>query len=91
MGPWTLGRAGLSVNIIAACFLLISVFSSFFPPIPPVAPLTMKWLCAVFGGVVIIGLIWHGIFGRKVYNGPITERSILLTDHDRNKESEYSD
>lgn len=92
MGPWTLGKAGLSVNIIAVCFLTISVFFSFWPPAIPVTALTMNWSCAVFGGVVIIGLIWYGIYGRKVYNGPIIERPILLTDRDDNtKESEYSD
>jgi choline transport protein len=92
MGPWTLGRAGLPVNIIAVCFLLISVFFSFWPPATPVTVVTMNWSCAVFGGVVIIGLIWYGIYGRKGYNGPIIERPILLTDHDDGvKNSEYSD
>lgn len=91
MGPWTLGRAGLPVNIIAVCFLAISVFFSFFPPTTPVTAVTMNWSCAVFGGIVMIGLIWYGIFGRKVYNGPVIERPILLSDRDQNKESEYSD
>lgn len=93
MGPWTLGRAGLPINIIAVCFLMISVFFSFWPPATPVKPETMNWSCAVFGGVVLIGLVWYGVHGRKAYNGPIIERPILLTDRDDDgvKESEYSD
>ncbi|GAM83061.1 hypothetical protein ANO11243_010470 [Dothideomycetidae sp. 11243] len=74
-GPWTLGRMGLPVNVLAIVFLVISVLFSFFPGAidPPVTALSMNWSCAVFGGFVIIGLIYYGLVGRKVYNGPIWE------------------
>ena len=91
MGPWTLGRAGLPINIIAVCFLTISVFFSFWPPVTPFTPSTMNWSCVVFGGVVIAGLIWYAVYGRKAYNGPIIERPILMTDTHHPKESELSD
>lgn len=91
MGPWTLGRWGLPLNIIAACFLIISTVFSFFPPAVPVTLVTMNWSCVVFGGVVIIGLVYYGVSGRHRYNGPIIERPILLTEHIGGKMSPNGD
>lgn len=78
-GPWTLGKAGLAVNIFSAVFLTISVFFSFFPPAIPVTAVSMNWSIAVFGGFVIIGLIWYAIRGSQ-YKGPIVERTLLATE-----------
>ena len=69
MGPWTLGKFGLPCNIIAACFLVISTFFSFFPPALPVTLVTMNWSCVVFGGVVIIGLVYYVLLGRTCIMG----------------------
>ena len=80
MGPWTMGRLGLPVNIFSVIFLVISVLFSFFPPVTPVTLVTMNWSCVIFGGIVILGLIWYAVIGRKQYNGPILERPILMTD-----------
>lgn len=80
MGPWSMGRIGLAVNIYAVCFLFISIIFSFFPPALPVTPVGMNWSCLMFGGMVLIGLVWYAIWGRKAYNGPIIERPILVTD-----------
>lgn len=78
-GPWSMGKWGLAVNIFSAVFLVISVFFSFFPPETPVTLETMNWSIAVFGGFVIIGLVWFGVYGRRSYNGPVVERSILAS------------
>ena len=79
-GPWKMGKAGVAVNAFSAIFLIISTFFSFFPPAVPVTALTMNWSIVVFGGFVIIGLIWYGILGRRNYNGPIVERPLLATE-----------
>jgi choline transport protein len=76
-GPWTLGKFGLFVNIYAVAFLLISVIFSFFPPGIPVTPVNMNWSIVVFGGAVIFGLIFYAIRGRKNYDGPIIEISLI--------------
>jgi choline transport protein len=91
MGPWTLGKFGLPCNIIAACFLVISTLFSFFPPALPVTLVTMNWSCVVFGGVVIIGLVYYVLLGRNVYHGPIIEKPILLTDQTPTPEVEVED
>ena len=45
-----------------------------------VTPISMNWSAAVFGGFVIIGLVWYAVLGRKQYHGPIVERPMLVTD-----------
>ena len=79
-GPWSMGKLGVAVNAFSAIFLIISTFFSFFPPAIPVTAVTMNWSIAVFGGFVIIGLIWYAVFGRRQYSGPIVERPILATE-----------
>lgn len=53
-GPWSLGRWGLPVNIIAWIYTFIVMVFSFFPPAIPVTAVSMNWSCAVFGGIVIM-------------------------------------
>jgi len=82
-GPWKMGTAGVAVNGFSVIFLILSVFFSFFPPAIPVTALTMNWSVAVFGGFVILGLIWYGLVGRHHYDGPIVERPLLVTEESK--------
>lgn len=79
-GAWRMGKLGVAVNAFSAVFLVISVFFSFFPPETPVTAVSMNWSIAVFGGFVILGFVWYGIWGRRGYHGPVVERPILLTE-----------
>ena len=78
-GPWSLGRSEIFINTLAACFLLISVVFSFFPPATPVDLTTMNWSCLMWGGSTLIGLVYYAIRERKIYHGPIVEKVIILT------------
>ena len=78
-GPWSLGRAGLPINILSACFVIISTFFSFFPPATPVTLMTMNWSCLMWGGSTLIGLAYYAVLGRKIYHGPVVEQAIVLT------------
>lgn len=78
-GPWSLGRAGLPINILSACFLVLIVFFSFFPPATPVTLMTMNWSCLMWGGSMLIGLAYYAVLGRKRYHGPVVEKVIVLT------------
>lgn len=77
-GPWSLGWAGLPINVVAACFLLISVVFSFFPPATPVTLMSMNWSCLMWGGSTLIGLVYYAVRGRKIYHGPVIEKAIVL-------------
>ncbi|EMC93957.1 hypothetical protein BAUCODRAFT_216276 [Baudoinia panamericana UAMH 10762] len=70
LGPWTLGRWGLPINIIAAAYTLMTVIFTFFPVALPVTKETMNYSCVVYGGVVILGLIYYVTIGHKTYIGP---------------------
>ena len=78
-GPWSLGRAGLPINILSACFVIIATFFSFFPPATPVTLMTMNWSCLMWGGSTLIGLAYYAVLGRKIYHGPVVEQAIVLT------------
>ncbi|MCJ1237280.1 hypothetical protein MMC14_005265 [Varicellaria rhodocarpa] len=78
-GPWRLGPSGLYINILSACFLIISICFSFFPPALPVTPVSMNWSIVMFGGTVLLGMAYYVAYGRKVYNGPVVERPIIVT------------
>ena len=79
-GSWSLGWMGLPINVAAACFLVISVVFSFFPPATPVTLVTMNWSCLMWGGSTLIGLVYYAVLGRKIYHGPVVEKAIVLTD-----------
>jgi hypothetical protein len=68
---FSLGRAGIYVNMTAICFLSLQFVFIFFPTAPNPTPPYMNWTCAIFGGTVIIALIWYYIHGKKAYLGPV--------------------
>ena len=72
-GPWTLGRWGLPVNIFAAAYTLLAVVFTFFPPSVPVTSVSMNYSCVVYGGVIIMGLVYYALRARKRYIGPSLE------------------
>jgi amino acid transporter len=73
-GPWRLGRFGLPINIFAVCYLLLSLFFSFFPPKVPVTAETMNWSALVYATVVLSGIAYYALRGRHNYKGPIMDR-----------------
>lgn len=74
MGPWSMGKTGgFAINVLALCYLIISFIFSFFPPAVPVTLETMNWSCVMFGGVVLLGVAWFALVGRKQFHGPIVE------------------
>ncbi|KAF1974223.1 amino acid transporter, partial [Bimuria novae-zelandiae CBS 107.79] len=57
-GPWNMGRYGLAINVYALLYTIIVTMFSFFPPATRVTAVSMNWSCAVYGGVVIFGLLF---------------------------------
>ncbi|KAK5111932.1 hypothetical protein LTR85_011679 [Meristemomyces frigidus] len=75
-GPWHHGSLGFPINIIAAIYTLITVVFSFFPPSLPVTAESMNYSCVVYGGVIILGVVYYVLRGHKNYIGPSTELEI---------------
>ncbi|KAK5156851.1 hypothetical protein LTS14_004368 [Recurvomyces mirabilis] len=68
---WSLGRFGLPINIAALCFLLPLWFFAFWPLATPVTPTNMNWSSAMFGGLLIIAMIYYFVKARHEYQGPV--------------------
>jgi choline transport protein len=72
-GPWSLGRWGLPVNLFAAAYGLVTVVFTFFPPSVPVEKESMNYSSVVYVGVVILGLTYYAVAGRKQYIAPVVQ------------------
>ncbi|TKA67935.1 hypothetical protein B0A55_06567 [Friedmanniomyces simplex] len=68
---WSLGRAGLFVNLIALAFLLWIWVFLFFPQTTPVTLSTMNWNVLINGGVMILAFAYYYLHGKREYTGPV--------------------
>ncbi|KAK3071268.1 hypothetical protein LTR53_008950 [Teratosphaeriaceae sp. CCFEE 6253] len=75
---WSLGRAGLPINIASLAFLLPLFVFAFFPLATPVTPSSMNWGVVMFGGVVVVATVYYAVEGRKAYTPPV---ALLQREH----------
>jgi len=68
---WSLGRAGMAINIASLVFLLPLFVFAFFPLATPVTPSSMNWGVVMFGAVVIGATLFYIVEGRKSYTPPV--------------------
>ncbi|CAG8146698.1 unnamed protein product [Penicillium salamii] len=68
---WTLGRFGMAINIGALCFLLPIFVFAFFPLTSNVEPDSMNWCAAMYGGILIIAVVYYVVRGRHHYIPPV--------------------
>ena len=73
-GPWHIpGVAGVVLNGFACAFLFTTWFFTFWPAFSPVTPENMNYNCVLWGGVIVISIVYYVVQGRKEYEGPIVE------------------
>lgn len=61
-----LGRWGDAIFWMATLWSIFITVMLSMPLYLPVTPVTMNWTCAVFGGVVLIAIIyWFAVFSRN--------------------------
>jgi choline transport protein len=68
---WTLGKAGVTVNIIALFYASFAFFWCFWPQATPVELDTVNWSPLMFVAVMVIAMVLYYVRGRKVYHGPV--------------------
>jgi choline transport protein len=68
---WSLGAAGIFINIGAVMFLLVVWVFVFFPVQTPVTPQTMNWNVVMFCGTMIFAVVYYFAWGRKYYTSPV--------------------
>ncbi|KAK3675512.1 hypothetical protein LTR78_004595 [Recurvomyces mirabilis] len=62
---FSLGRAGLIINILALCTMAPIMVLAPFPPSAQVTPATMNWAILIFGVVIIFSILYYILVGRK--------------------------
>ena len=68
---FSLGKAGLAINLAAIAFLLVLFVMSFFPPIPNPPPSAMNWAIVVYGVVMIFATVYYFVSAKHRYVGPV--------------------
>lgn len=69
-GPYSLGKWGPTVNIIALLWGTLAMIFSMFPSYQPVTPQNMNYSSVVMGGWVMLGAVYYIVFQRRSYKGP---------------------
>jgi hypothetical protein len=67
---WSLGKAGMAINVAALCWLLPVLVFTLFPSSIPVTPDGMNWGCLLFGFMVLFAGGYYAVRGRFVYVSP---------------------
>lgn len=70
-GRWTLGRWGVLVNTVGAAYSWFVFFFGFWPSARPVTAGSMNYAVVMFGGVIILSLVYYIAYARKLYEGPV--------------------
>ncbi|KAB5555054.1 amino acid permease [Coniochaeta sp. 2T2.1] len=68
---WSLGAAGIFVNIGAICFLLVVWVFIFFPVEAVVVPSTMNWNVVMFVGTMSFAVVYYFVRGKRTYTSPV--------------------
>ncbi|KAH8701089.1 amino acid/polyamine transporter I [Talaromyces proteolyticus] len=70
---WSLGpRWAPIIETVALIFLSLVWVLCFFPVSKDVTAGTMNWSVAIFGGVIIVALVYYYFSARHVYLGPVS-------------------
>ncbi|KAL4071524.1 amino acid/polyamine transporter I [Scleroderma yunnanense] len=68
--PFCLGRAGMTVNVVAVLWVVFSIVLFSMPAVVPVTRVTMNYASVVFVAFGAISGVWYMIHGRYHYTGP---------------------
>lgn len=69
-GPYSLGKYGLTLNMIGFLFLMYATITFNFPSLYPVTSENMNYTSAAIGVIMCISLITWITTGRRHYTGP---------------------
>ena len=68
---WSLGRAGLPINIAGSVYGFYLMFFAVIPPEYPVTAANFNWSPVMFAAVMGFAAVYYMLFARKVYQGPV--------------------
>ncbi len=68
---WSMGKAGIFVNIGAVMFLLVVWVFVFFPINVDVTPETMNWSSLMFFATMLFAVVYYVAVGKRQYKSPV--------------------
>lgn len=68
---FSLGKHGLTINVIALLFLCPIFIFCFFPIATPVDKETMNFASVMFGGITIFATVWYVLVAKAIYRPPV--------------------
>lgn len=68
---FSLGRFGLTINIVSEMFLIVMFVLAFFPSVPHPSVAEMNWNILIYGVTVVFSLLYYFFYGRHKYVGPV--------------------
>lgn len=68
---FSLGRAGLALNVLSLMFLTVVLFFSFWPLEKNPTAEAMNWSCVIYVVAIVGSLGYYWGWGREVYVGPV--------------------
>jgi choline transport protein len=74
---WSMGRFTPFVDTVSILVLLVIWVFSFFPLTAHVNPTSMNWGVVIFGGVILLCLVYYQLRAKKVYKGPVTRVNVM--------------
>ena len=70
---WSLGRYGLTINLIALVWSIWSFFWSCWPNSHHVTAQKFNWACVIFVGIMGISCLLYVVRARHIYEGPVVK------------------
>ncbi|GFF62193.1 putative amino acid permease [Aspergillus udagawae] len=74
---WSMGRFTPFVDTVSILVLTVIWVFSFFPLTAHVNSTNMNWGVVIFGGVILLCLVYYQLRAKKVYKGPVTRVSVM--------------
>ncbi|KAF4232602.1 hypothetical protein CNMCM8980_004849 [Aspergillus fumigatiaffinis] len=69
---WSMGRFTPFVDTVSILVLIVIWVFSFFPLTAHVNSTNMNWGVVIFGGVILLCLVYYQLRAKTVYKGPVT-------------------
>ena len=71
--PWTLGRFGIPINVLALCYCIFLIIFLPWPVTVPVTKDNFNWASVMFIGILVLSAFYYIIRARKAYMGPVVQ------------------
>jgi choline transport protein len=70
-GPFSTGRLGVPLNVVALCYIIFIIIWMPFPPFLPVTGSNMNYAGPIVGAIILFALLDWCISGRKRFEVPV--------------------